>query len=338
MTETQQAEVGGNPAERTYEPAANVIEALARCIADVQAVGKAGYNKEQNYSFRGVDAVVNAVHPVLARHRVVIVPHAAAPRYTAVTAKSGKAGRFIDLELTYRIYGPGGPEDHIDAVVFGESADYGDKATAKAFSVGYRICLLQVMNLPTDDPDPDSGPAFEHVTSRAAATAAIPDESRDLGEARTRVQAAWNFQFGPWVKEQGEALFTKVVGGALTEATAGDLRKFAAYLASLPPKDAGSTPSTAEQPPAEGSDASRYRDPSAPLSDAQRVRIIANLKEMGITERQDRLEWMTSTLGRKVSGTGDLTMAEAGQLIETLNGGVTVVEDQPTEGGEPDAE
>lgn len=317
-----------------YEPAANVIEALARCVADVRAVGKAGYNKEQNYNFRGVDAVVNAVHPVLAQHRVVFVPHAATPRYTPVTAKSGKAGRFVDLELTYRIYGPGGATDYIDAVVFGESADYGDKATAKAFSVGYRICLLQVMNLPTDDPDPDAGPAFEHVSGRAAQVAAMPEEPRELGEARSRVQAAWNFQFGPWVKEQGEELYTKVIGGALTEATAGDLRKFAAYLSSLQKEDAGSDP--ADAPPPANSDqqqTSRYRDPSAPLSADQRTRIIASLSELGIRDRQDRLQWMSDTLGRKVATTNDLTMAEAGQLIDTLNGGVTVTVD-----GEPDAE
>jgi hypothetical protein len=34
--------------------------------------------------------------------------------------------------------------------------DSGDKATAKAMSVAYRTALLQVLCLPTDEPDPDS--------------------------------------------------------------------------------------------------------------------------------------------------------------------------------------
>jgi hypothetical protein len=34
--------------------------------------------------------------------------------------------------------------------------DSGDKAAPKAMSVAYRIALLQALNLPTDDADPDS--------------------------------------------------------------------------------------------------------------------------------------------------------------------------------------
>lgn len=292
----------------TYEPAGNVVEALARCIADVRAVGKDGFNKEQKYNFRGVDAVVNAVHPVLALHRVVVVPHAAVPRYTPVTSKSGSAGRIVDLELTYRVYGPGGPQDFIDAVVFGEAADYGDKATAKAFSVGYRICLLQLMNLPTDDPDPDAGAAFEHVSQRTAQAAAVPDEPRELGEARTRVQAAWNFQFGPWNKEQGEALYTKVVGGVLTEATAGDLRKFAAYLSSLPARDAGSTPDTAPAPADEGG----VRPVSdEKLSKRDNAHMFVMFEKLGMKEdRQGQLTYLSRTLGRDIKSRSEVMQGD----------------------------
>lgn len=299
-------------AEEPYVPASNVIEALARCIADVTAVGKDSRNNEQKYNFRGVDAVVNAAHPVLAKHRVVITPYAAQPNYTPTTSKSGTAGRFCDLKLTYRVYGPGGPSDSIDVTVFGESADYGDKATAKAFSVAYRIVLLQVLNLPTDDPDPDAGAAFEHVSARTAQAAAVPDEPRELGEARTRVQAAWNYQYGTWVKTEAESAYTKWCGGVLMEATAGELRKFAAYLSTLPVADAGGEPGVA--PPA--GDA-----PSAgggKITVKQRGQLFVLLGEIGLTAKADQLRWINKQLQREYESRTQITFDDAKVLIDAL--------------------
>ena len=46
----------------------------------------------------------------------------------------------------------------VHAVTPGESLDTSDKGTAKAMSVAYRIALLQIFALPTQEPttDPDS--------------------------------------------------------------------------------------------------------------------------------------------------------------------------------------
>ncbi len=48
--------------------------------------------------------------------------------------------------------------------------DSGDKATAKAMSVAYRIALIQALNAPTGDPDPDTQ-TYERSASHAAAEA-----------------------------------------------------------------------------------------------------------------------------------------------------------------------
>jgi len=42
------------------------------------------------------------------------------------------------------------------ATVAGEALDTSDKATAKAQSVAWRVCLIQMLQIPTGDPDPDS--------------------------------------------------------------------------------------------------------------------------------------------------------------------------------------
>lgn len=131
-----------------------VFAALSAVMEEVQAVGKTGRNTQQNYNFRGVDAVVNAVGPVLRKHGVIVVPISAGAEVEHYDTKSGTSMRNVTLTVGFRFYGPAG--DYIEAMVCGESADSGDKAVPKAHSVAYRTLLLQALCIPTDEPDPDS--------------------------------------------------------------------------------------------------------------------------------------------------------------------------------------
>lgn len=137
----------GGTAERE-----GVLVALSRVMADVQAVSKDSRNTQQNYSFRGIDAVVNAVGPAFRAHGIVCVPFEVElvhdERYET---KSGALMRNVTLRVTWRFHGPAG--DWIDATSMGEAADAGDKAVPKAHSVAYRTVLLQALCIPTDDPD-----------------------------------------------------------------------------------------------------------------------------------------------------------------------------------------
>lgn len=132
----------------------NVIEALGHVMGDVQAVGKHERNKHFGFNFRGIDAVVNAVGPALRKHGVVIAPTATVHTAQKTQTGRGKPTTQTVLTVTFTVWGPEG--DSIDVQVSGESMDEGDKGTAKAHSVAYRIALLQLLCIPTDEPDPDS--------------------------------------------------------------------------------------------------------------------------------------------------------------------------------------
>ena len=131
-----------------------IVEALAAVMDEVQAVGKKNRNPEQGYLFRGIDAVINAVGPVFRKHGVVAVPAKSQASYRDVLTVKEKRSRECTVSVTYRFYGPAG--DFIEAEVPGESMDFGDKGAAKAMSVAYRIALLQVLCIPTDEPEPDA--------------------------------------------------------------------------------------------------------------------------------------------------------------------------------------
>lgn len=176
-----------------------VHEALAAVMGDVQAVRKGDRNSQQGYAFRGIDAVVNAVGPVLRKHGVIITPTNVDARYRDVTTSTGKPSRECTVLVSYRIYGPAG--DHIDAMAPGESMDFGDKGAPKAMSVAMRIVLLQALCIPTDEPDPDSQ-SYERADR--------PAESQEPNEA-DKVRA----QIGNLCKAKGylpvrvEAHFTE---------------------------------------------------------------------------------------------------------------------------------
>ena len=166
----------------------SVIMALQHVMADVQAIAKTDRNVQQNFVFRGIDAVMQAVGPAFREHGVVCVPyHVELGSETYETSKNTKM-RDVTATVTYRIYGPAG--DYIEAQVAGESADVGDKATPKAMSVAYRTLLLQALTIPTGDPDPDASSheraAAEPVRREERPEPPIPRSWADIERAITK--------------------------------------------------------------------------------------------------------------------------------------------------------
>ena len=144
-----------------------IHEAIVAIRTEVGAVRKDGRNTQQNFNFRGVDAVVNALAGMMSKHGVMVYPSKVTHTPGTKQLSGGKIATSIDVMVDYTFVGPEG--DTFTAQVPAESMDLGDKATAKAMSVAYRTCLLQTFTLPTDDPDPD-----EHTYEREARSQAAP--------------------------------------------------------------------------------------------------------------------------------------------------------------------
>jgi hypothetical protein len=198
----------------------NVVEALTKVMDDVQAVRKTDRNQQQNFSFRGIDAVVNAVGPALRKHGVVAVPVSVTPTFESYQSRQGAQMRNCTLAVTWRFYGPAG--DHVEAMTLGEASDAGDKSVAKAHSVAYRILLLQALCIPTDEPDPDSS-AHERATPQPRPVADrrpfVRAEIKRIGEAK-----------GLSVKEIGDDFAAWSQGEVITDASVELLEKYRDHL------------------------------------------------------------------------------------------------------------
>lgn len=133
-----------------------VYEAWSNVMEEVQAIGKDGVNTTpgQNYKFRGIEAVMNAVGPVLRRHKVVVVPKVLEESAERYQTKSGTAMINRVVRVRFTVYGPDG--DSFDGETYGEAADSSDKSISKAQSVAYRTFLTQALTIPTGDADPDA--------------------------------------------------------------------------------------------------------------------------------------------------------------------------------------
>ncbi|MDU0478362.1 ERF family protein [Staphylococcus chromogenes] len=141
-----------------------IAQVLCEVSRDVGAVKKLDRNEHQKFMFRGIDAVMNAVHPALVKHGVFMQPEVQEIHYSTATTNNNKATNVVRMKYCVTFHGPAG--DSLPVVVWGESNDHGDKATAKAHSVALRTALLQALCLPTDEPDPDQD-TYEHQAQQA---------------------------------------------------------------------------------------------------------------------------------------------------------------------------
>lgn len=147
------------PLDWQPEPTQRIYPAMIEAMREVGAVAKLGEYRERDggpvqYRFRGVDAVVNAAGPAFRKAGIIPVPTVVEAERTPGTTKQGGSKMTTVLRVRYDFFAADGSS--IAAVVEGEANDTSDKGTGKAFSVAYRIALLQLLAIPTDDPDPDA--------------------------------------------------------------------------------------------------------------------------------------------------------------------------------------
>ena len=149
-----------------------IVQALNKIMQEVGAVKKSDRNNSQGFNFRGIDAVVNAVSPILQKYGVVVFPNVEDYDYQTVEiGKNRTAMGHVKVKVTYTFIGANG--DAVKSTVVAEAMDSGDKATAKAMSVAVRTCLLQTLSLPTDDVDPDASSYERSSANDVIAPAAV---------------------------------------------------------------------------------------------------------------------------------------------------------------------
>ena len=136
----------------------NVFQAINAVQRDLAAtgIGKDSENTFDKYKFRGIDAVYNALSPLLAKHGLCVLPRMLTREVIERTAKGGNALFYVTVEAEFDLVSAEDGSKHT-VRTFGEAMDRGDKATNKAMSAAYKYAAFQTFAIPTEgDNDADA--------------------------------------------------------------------------------------------------------------------------------------------------------------------------------------
>jgi hypothetical protein len=150
-----------------------IYKAMNDILSDIEAIAKSRRNDQQGYAFRGIDDFFMAVHPLLKKHRVFVMPHYEVLAEWERQTKHGSVLGFVRLKGTFHFCADDGSSVVAEAI--GEGMDSGDKATYKAQSGTYKYVLMQAFCVPT-------GEAIDAETDSPERPPARPDGSKPQGQ------------------------------------------------------------------------------------------------------------------------------------------------------------
>jgi hypothetical protein len=177
-----------------------IYEKMAAIQKDIDAIGKNQKNAGQGFMFRGVDAVYNALHPILSKHEVFTTSEILNAIREDKLTKSGGTVIYSIVDMKFTFYATDG--SNVSTQARGEGMDSGDKASNKAMAVAHKYALTQTFTIPYEgmsDPDSDSHQLADaldtaiaglaDVEGREAVTAYFAKQSKAVQKDKRFIEA-----------------------------------------------------------------------------------------------------------------------------------------------------
>lgn len=157
-------------------------------------IGKDSTNTFDNYKFRGIDAVYNALSPLLAKHGLCILPRMLTRTCEERQSQKGGALFYVTVEAEFDFVSSEDGTKHT-VRTFGEAMDRGDKATNKAMSAAYKYAAFQAFAIPTEGDNDADATTTHGVSHRVSATEEAykrlqPEEQARVAKVAERIKAA----------------------------------------------------------------------------------------------------------------------------------------------------
>lgn len=191
-----------------------IYKALTGIIGEVNAIGKNSKNQQQGFMFRGIDDVMNELHTLFGKYKVVIVPEVVDYNVSEKTTAKGTIMYVTRSTIKFHFVA----EDGSDVVTtnVGEAMDSADKGMNKTMSCALKYALMQMFLIPTketEDADrvtpPDTVPTKTMNIDRDMAFDDVRNAKSSQGVADVWNQHQWlhkDAEFVALVKEVGGKL------------------------------------------------------------------------------------------------------------------------------------
>ena len=134
-----------------------VYQAINAVAADLseRGIAKSHTNQEGDYQYRSIDDVMAALAPLLARHKLCVLP-----RILERTDRQSGGSIHVTVRAAFDVVSAMDGTRHV-IESFGEAIDESDRATAKAISGAYKSAMLQTFCIPVPQEEAeDKRPSF----------------------------------------------------------------------------------------------------------------------------------------------------------------------------------
>lgn len=127
----------------------NIYKALTSIIGEVSAIGKNQKNQQQGFMFRGIDDVMNELHTLFGKYKVVIIPEVVDYNVQEHTTSKGTLMYTTHSTVKFHFVSDDGSE--VVTTNVGEAMDTADKGMNKTMSCALKYALMQMFLIPTKD-------------------------------------------------------------------------------------------------------------------------------------------------------------------------------------------
>lgn len=154
-------------APHVYRAITAVTAIMAR-----EGIAKSRNNSVQNYKFRGIDEVYNAVSTHLAANHLCILPRVVDRSVAERASAKGGVLIYTTLSVEFDFVSSVDGSKHT-IVTIGEAMDSGDKSSNKAMSAAMKYAILVAFQIPTEG-DNDADAHSPEPTRRLVGPAVTP--------------------------------------------------------------------------------------------------------------------------------------------------------------------
>lgn len=192
----------------------HVLVAINAVMDEIAQTGiaKDRSNQQQNYKFRGIDDVYNALAPLLSKHRLIIKPRGLSRACEERQTKNGGTLFYVTVAMEFDLISAEDGSRETAGPFYGEAMDSADKATNKAQSAAFKYMAMQQFCIPTEGDNDADGTTHEPAPRGRAPSAADTAINllRGCGSAEL-FKEAWAKNFQGWKEVLSEADYKRVL-------------------------------------------------------------------------------------------------------------------------------